>query len=288
MFDETTLFETASPAAIAIATLVYVALLGGGTITALILAWRLSARHPSWRQRMLELQARPWTWKDGGAVLAIVLLVIAATLAVASLVSKNDHVALLMVQTLLIHMCGLALVLGYLRWRGYGLRPALGLQWSGAVRFLAAGAVTYVGILPLVFFASLVYQVVLSSKGYPSHLQDVALLLSGQYSLWVRLYMIAFAVVVAPVFEETIFRGIALPLLSRRFGTGAGVFLSSLLFSAIHFHVPSLVPLFILATGFSLAYIYTGSLWTPIAMHGLFNGINLGLLLLLRTPGGPS
>jgi membrane protease YdiL (CAAX protease family) len=63
---------------------------------------------------------------------------------------------------------------------------------------------------------------------------------------------------------------------------GAGIFVISLLFAAIHFHLPSLIPLLIIASGFSLAYLYTKSLWVPIIMHGLFNGVNLALLLVMR------
>jgi membrane protease YdiL (CAAX protease family) len=44
--------------------------------------------------------------------------------------------------------------------------------------------------------------------------------------------------------------------------------------------VPSIVPLFVLATGFAVGYIVTESLWVPVVMHALFNGMNIGLLLL--------
>jgi len=69
----------------------------------------------------------------------------------------------------------------------------------------------------------------------------------------------------------------------KRLGAGPAVILSSALFALIHFHVPSFFPLFVLATGLALAYIYTSSLWVPIMMHALFNGINLGLLFLTTT-----
>jgi membrane protease YdiL (CAAX protease family) len=94
--------------------------------------------------------------------------------------------------------------------------------------------------------------------------------------------MFIFAVAIAPFFEECLFRGILLPMAIRKLGLGAGIFVISLLFAAIHFHLPSLIPLLIIASGFSLAYLYTKSLWVPIIMHGLFNGVNLALLLVMR------
>ena len=94
--------------------------------------------------------------------------------------------------------------------------------------------------------------------------------------------MFFFAAVVAPVFEECVFRGIALPLLARALGVGPAVFLSSLLFASIHFHMASMAPLLVIAVAFALAYIYSGSLWVPITMHATFNAVNLALLLVIR------
>jgi len=86
----------------------------------------------------------------------------------------------------------------------------------------------------------------------------------------------------APLFEEVIFRGILLPLVARRWGTAAAVVTVSALFAMVHFHLPSVVPLFVIAVAFSLGYVYSGSLLVPVAMHALFNGVNLVMLALLR------
>jgi membrane protease YdiL (CAAX protease family) len=42
-------------------------------------------------------------------------------------------------------------------------------------------------------------------------------------------------------------------------------------FAVSHWHGPSLLPLFVLALGFGLAYELTGSLLAPIIMHAFFN-----------------
>jgi membrane protease YdiL (CAAX protease family) len=46
----------------------------------------------------------------------------------------------------------------------------------------------------------------------------------------------------------------------------------------MHQHVGSLVPLFVLALSFTLAYEATGCLLVPIFMHALFNALNIALL----------
>ena len=148
--------------------------------------------------------------------------------------------------------------------------------------YLKTALLLYLTMLPFLFFSALVYQGVLSLNGIPPSLQEIALLLSGDHPLWMRVTLVILAVAVAPFFEECLFRGILLPVLVRRLGLGGGIFLTSLLFASIHFHLPSLIPLIVVASGFSLAYVYSGSLWVSILMHGIFNGVNLALLLAIR------
>ena len=45
--------------------------------------------------------------------------------------------------------------------------------------------------------------------------------------------------------------------------------------SDLHLHLPSLLPLFLLACVLTLAYELSGSLLVPMAMHALFNAITL-------------
>ena len=57
-----------------------------------------------------------------------------------------------------------------------------------------------------------------------------------------------------------------------------GVLVSSLLFAAVHAHLPSFAPLFVLGTCFAIAYEWSGSILVPMTMHALFNGITLTAL----------
>ena len=72
-----------------------------------------------------------------------------------------------------------------------------------------------------------------------------------------------FAIVVAPVFEEFFFRGFAYPVLKQRWGTLGALLVVSAVFAVIHFHLPSLGPLFALAVGLGLAYELTARCWPP-------------------------
>ena len=89
------------------------------------------------------------------------------------------------------------------------------------------------------------------------------------------------AVVLAPLFEETIFRGALLPVLAARLGPLAGVLLSGLLFAMAHISVGELAPLTVLGVGLGLVRLRSGRLWPSVLMHGLWNAVTFLNLLLL-------
>ncbi len=81
------------------------------------------------------------------------------------------------------------------------------------------------------------------------------------------------AVVMAPVFEEILFRGFLFRGLANSFGWVWGALISAAVFGGAHLQLDVFLPL--AALGFILAWAYqrTGSLWTNITMHALFNAI---------------
>ena len=81
------------------------------------------------------------------------------------------------------------------------------------------------------------------------------------------------AVVMAPLFEELYFRGFVFKGFANSWGWVWGAVVSGAVFSLAHLQLTLFVPLFVL--GFALAWVYqrTGSLWTSIAMHAIFNGL---------------
>ena len=89
------------------------------------------------------------------------------------------------------------------------------------------------------------------------------------------------AVVLAPLFEETIFRGALLPVLATRIGPLPGVLLSALLFAMAHISVGELAPLTVLGVGLGLVRLRSGRLWPSVLMHGLWNAVTFLNLLLL-------
>jgi len=94
-----------------------------------------------------------------------------------------------------------------------------------------------------------------------------------------RAAVVFMAVIVAPVGEEVLFRGYFYGVIRRYGGRVPALLTSSLLFAAIHVHLPSLLGLGILAVILCLLYERTSSLWAPITMHAAFNASTIVMLI---------
>ena len=292
MFRDDPLLSGASPRAAAWIVGIYASLVVAGLLVAVAMALRLARHDAPWPRRVRALAARPVTWVEGVGAAVMVMGLVGLTWLAGAFASRRGLGSgpLLVLQSLTLDAAGLVCIGTFLRQRGlvpaevFGLRPAPpGIPPVPTLpRAVGTGALAYLATMPVVLFTALVYQGILITRGFEPTLQDVARLLVADHTPLTQLDLLFMAVVLAPAFEETVFRGLMLPLLVRRFGLGTGVALTSLAFAAIHLHLYSAAPLFVVAVGFSLAYVYTGSLWVPITMHGLFNGVNLGLLLMAR------
>lgn len=109
--------------------------------------------------------------------------------------------------------------------------------------------------------------------------QDVVEFLVQAESLRDRLAILIVAVVVAPIAEEVIFRGYLYPVGRRYFGPLFSLLGTSLLFAAIHGHLPAFGALFTLSVCLTLAYERSGSILVPMTMHAVFNAVSVAFLL---------
>jgi len=87
------------------------------------------------------------------------------------------------------------------------------------------------------------------------------------------LLFVVLACVIAPLFEETFFRGFLFQGFARSWGVVLGAIVSAAIFSLSHQQLDIFVPLF--ALGLALAWVYhvTRSIWGSIALHAVYNGL---------------
>ena len=140
--------------------------------------------------------------------------------------------------------------------------------------------------LPLIVGVSALARVLLAAVGYVDDSpQDIVSFLADDRSRAARWVVAIFAVVVAPMEEEFLFRGYLYGIMRRFAGPAVGIFLNAALFAAIHAHLPSFGGLFVLAVCLTLAYEWSGSLFVPMAMHAIFNLCNVVELFTGGLPG---
>jgi membrane protease YdiL (CAAX protease family) len=94
-------------------------------------------------------------------------------------------------------------------------------------------------------------------------------------------------VLAAPLAEEVFFRGFVFPGLIRPLGVGGAMFASGLVFAL--FHVTNLdtlgllIPFTPIGMLFAWLYYKTGTIWTSIAAHLVFNSVSFVLLAATAT-----
>jgi membrane protease YdiL (CAAX protease family) len=119
-------------------------------------------------------------------------------------------------------------------------------------------------------------------RGLPPPSHPVSEEIAAGAGVFAILAIVFLAVVLAPLIEELMFRGVLQPAIGRFAGVAGGVLFSSLLFAAIHPQGPALV-LSLAAVGAMAAALthQTRSLVPAIVMHAVHNGAVLSLAILM-------
>jgi membrane protease YdiL (CAAX protease family) len=159
-------------------------------------------------------------------------------------------------------------------WSALGLRPLSTKElWPGVATAVTGQVIVavYTGLVQLVGLDSL-----LPGTNVPEKLFEEPLVLP--------LVGVA-TVLVAPLVEETFFRGFVFGGL-RRYGFFWAALISGLLFSAAHLSLGGLIPLALVGMLFAWSYSRTGSLWTSIYAHLIFNLVSFVALTAIVQSGG--
>ena len=171
-------------------------------------------------------------------------------------------------------------VAAFLRFRGIDVSSLGGFFRISFLRALSTGTVLILAAYPLISLTDVITQRLFGSG---SSKQNIVELFSGSRTIEQRIMIIVFAVAIAPVVEEFLFRFFLYGVLKRYFGRFLGIALNALLFAAAHTHLPSFAPLFVLGACFTIAYEWSGSILVCMTMHSLFNSLSLTVLAFPET-----
>jgi membrane protease YdiL (CAAX protease family) len=177
-------------------------------------------------------------------------------------------------------MAGPLLILA-LMLRSLGPIPAQGwleFRWRPLIASLGPALHGLLLVLPLVSLVGWVQGQIWSDAGGSNPLLD--LVLRSQDTATLACFGLT-AIVLAPLFEETIFRGVLLPVAAGELGPARGVLLSAAVFAVAHLSLGELLPLFMLGLGLGWLRLSCGRLGSCVLMHALWNGLTFANLVLL-------
>ncbi len=182
-------------------------------------------------------------------------------------------------------VAGLAAAVALLRLRRVPLAAVVGPVRPAGRRIatgLALGAATLVG-------ASLLVAVLVRLTGRDGLPEQLILDEALAGGLRTALAVLA-AVVLAPIAEELLFRGLLYRALRRRRGVVGAALASSLVFSVVHLDVAvtqplALVGLVLVGCVLALALERTGGLLVPIAAHAAYNATALAAAIAAERTG---
>lgn len=164
----------------------------------------------------------------------------------------------------------------------------LGLSRKGIAGNLAWGFVNFMAIWPCVVFVVLMLAwlgtlIVGPKFQMPQH--NLIHLLAERDSTLIQIFILAVAILVAPIVEELLFRGIFQSMLRKNLGSPwLSIILTSIFFAAVHgsdimLHWPAL---FVLSCCMGYAYEKSGSLVRSMTVHAVFNASSVLSALFLK------
>lgn len=112
--------------------------------------------------------------------------------------------------------------------------------------------------------------------------QETVKILQGTEGLQNHIITGIATIIIAPVAEEILFRGIMYPAIKRMGYPRLALWITALVFAAIHHNLQTFVPLVFLAVVLIWLYEYTGNLLACIVTHSLFNAVNFIALYLIQ------
>ena len=135
-------------------------------------------------------------------------------------------------------------------------------------------------IVPFVLLISVIMNTLIANQNGSNPLLEIVLNNKNYFSFFI---LFVTTTLLAPFFEEVIFRGVLLPTLSRDFGIIWGIIVSAFIFALAHLSIGEMPPLFVLGLGLGITRVASGSLLSSVIMHSLWNGFTFLNLFLLRT-----
>ena len=161
-------------------------------------------------------------------------------------------------------------------------------NWSTWFIPIALGLETAL-FIPFLMFSWLSLILIKALKPFAPEQVDVILKLSEALQKFIKnsdwsvfCVIVLAAVVIAPIVEEIVFRGVLFNCISHRFGIVAGVVSTSLIFAVFHLNAVAFLVLFSLGVVLQILYVKTKSIFSCMIFHAVHNAVAMGILCILK------
>jgi uncharacterized protein len=168
-----------------------------------------------------------------------------------------------------------------------------GFRFGNVLEALAGGALVCGIALPVAaVLASASTEVMLlladttSNEAFAPVPQQAVTTIQEAAHPWQQVVFGLFAIGIAPVTEELLFRGVLYPALKQNGWPRGAWVVTSFVFALTHANAMTFLSLFALSLLLIWLYERTGNLLGPIVAHSLFNAVNFYQLMRLQSQGG--
>ena len=150
----------------------------------------------------------------------------------------------------------------------------------------------FIRYLPIIWFVSFTWSKLLTElqelgviDEFPP--QELIKLFTNGGDLTAISLLAVFAVVLAPIVEEIVFRGGIYRFLKSQSSVLTAQIISGALFASMHGNLMSFLPLLVIGIILARQYEGSGNILVPICFHAYFNGFNLLMILIMSQSSFP-
>ena len=234
------------------------------------------------------ISRKPWR-ADGvawllAAFFAAQILGVMVVQGYSSALSKDEvkqpaNVLIMLAGTLMYQGVTLVAVGVFLRMHRTTWSEAFGFTTQRLVRTLVLAVLATAIVLPIMLGLGRVSQLVLEGMGHSAEVQQSVKSFQSTETLGQQIFFVIVTVLVAPVLEEVLFRGILYPSIKQAGFPKIALWSTSIIFALSHANAMAFVSLLFMAVILVFLYETTENLLAPFVTHALFNATNVAFLL---------
>jgi len=193
--------------------------------------------------------------------------------------SQQKRFIILVASAIFVQGSLLVMMVIFLRVNRMDFVLAFGLRQCPPARVWLLSAGAGVLVVPVTWLLSKWSAFLIQKVGGTAEVQTAVQFLQDAPPLGERVFLGFSTILLAPLVEEMLFRGVLHPAIKQAGFPRVALFGTAFLFAVYHSNLMTFVPLYLLAIVLALVYEATDNLLAPILLHAWFNAVNYIVLI---------